>query len=117
MLLTKGQSADCVQGPLIVGGRRPRAIVADRAYDTEAMIRLAKEKDAVLVVPSKRNRKSPRLLYKSVYRRRNIIERIIGRIKDNRRIATRYEKTDTNYIAFLYLAAAIFNLKPTVNTA
>lgn len=117
MILTKGQSADCVQGPLLVGDRWPRAIVADRAYDTNEMIRLAKERDAVLVVPAKKNRKVPRALYKPVYRRRNIIERIIGRIKDNRRIATRYEKTDTNYLAFLYLAATIFNLKPTVNTA
>ena len=117
IVLTKGQSADCVQGPVVAQGFRPRAILADRAYDTEAMLRLARERDAVLVVPSKKNRKSPRPLYSRVYRRRNIIERIIGRLKDNRRIATRYEKTDSNFLAFLFLSAIIFNLNPTVNTA
>lgn len=115
-LTSAGQRADCLFGPLLAAGLRPRAIVADRAYDTAAMAATAAGCDAVLAVPSRRGRKRPRLLYKSVYRRRNIVERIIGRLKDHRRIATRYDKTDTNFNAFLYIAAALFNLNPTVNT-
>jgi transposase len=72
--------------------------------------------DAVLVVPSRRNRKHPRSLYKPVYRRRNIVERVIGRLKDHRRLAICYDKTDQNYKALLCIRAAIFNLNPTLNT-
>ena len=116
-LLSAGQRADCVFGPLLAQGLRPRALVADRAYDTQAMAGAAGACDAVLVVPSRRNRKHPRSLYKPVYRRRNIVERVIGRLKDHRRLATRYDKTDRNFKAFLCIAAASFNLNPTVNTA
>lgn len=114
-ILSAGQRADCLFGPLLTAGLRPRAIVADRAYDTERMAGSAQSSDAVLVVPSRRNRRRPRALYTAVYRRRNIVERIIGRLKDHRRIATRYDKTDRNYSAFLHIAAALFNLNPTVN--
>lgn len=116
-ILSAGQRADCLFGPAVAQGFHPRAIVADRAYDTEAMARCARSSAALLVVPSKRNRRHPRCLHKMVYRRRNIVERVIGRLKDHRRIATRYDKTDRSYNAFIAIAATLFNLKPSVNTA
>lgn len=116
-LLSAGQRSDCLFGPLLAAGLRPRATVADRAYDTEAMVTAARACDAVLVVPSRRNRRRPRALYTAVYRRRNIVERIIGRLKDHRRLATRYDKTDANFKAFFAIAAALFNLNTTANTA
>lgn len=116
LVVSAGHRADCPYGPGLVAGLAPRAIVADRAYDTVAMEKAAGACGAILVVPSKRNRRRPRALYYPVYRRRNIVERIIGRLKDQRRIATRYEKTTQNYYAFLFIAAALFNLNPTVNT-
>ena len=111
IILTKGQAADCVQGPALVDGLKPRAIVADRAYDTNQMIAVAREAGAELVVPSKKNRKAPRCLYKAVYRRRNLIERKVNVLKDYRRIATRYDKTDSSYYAAICIAATIQNLK------
>jgi transposase len=80
------------------------------------MIAKAAELKAELVVPSKSNRKSPRCITKSVYRRRNIIERVIGRLKDFRRLSMRFEKTDSNFFGFVLIAAALYNLNPTVNT-
>ncbi len=117
LLLTKGQASDCVQGINLVSGFRPRAILGDKAYDTAQMLSVAKALGAELVVPSKKNRKAPRSLYKVVYRRRNIVERIFCRLKDYRRVATRYDKTDFNFAGFVFIAAILFNLKPTVNTA
>ena len=117
LILTRGQAADCVQGPKLVEGLRPRAILADRAYDTEQMLSVAKALGAEVVIPSKRNRKRHRPIQNRVYRRRNIVERIFCRIKDFRRLATRYDKTDTSYMGFGNIAAILFNLKPTVNTA
>jgi transposase len=116
MILTQGQRADCTQSSSLISGLRLRAIIADRAYDTNAMIATAKALGAELVVSSKSNRKFPRSVNKAVYRRGNIIERIIGRLKDHRRIATRFEETDTNFFGFIYIAAILYNLNPTVNT-
>ncbi len=80
------------------------------------MLLAARDCDAELVVPSISTRKFPRNITKSVYKRRNIIERIIGRLKDYRRIAMRFEKTDSNFMSFVYIAAALHNFNATVNT-
>ncbi len=80
------------------------------------MIAAAANVEAELIVPSKSNRKFPRCITKSVYKRRNIIERIIGKLKDYRRVAMRFEKTDSNFFAFVYIAAVMLNLTATVNT-
>jgi len=77
---------------------------------------LAADLKAGLVVPSKSNRKFPRSITKGVYKRRNIMERIIGRLKDFRRVSMRFEKTDSNFFGFVYVAALLHNLKSTVNT-
>jgi putative transposase len=116
IIMTAGHRSDCPYGPELVNGFRPRAILADRAYDTNAMIAKAAELKAELVVPSKSNRKFPRCITKSVYKRRNIIERVIGRLKDYRRLSMRFEKTDSNFFSFIFIAAALYNLNPTVNT-
>lgn len=116
IIMTAGHRADPPFGPKLVEEFRPRAILADRAYDTDAMIQVAKELKAELVVPSKSNRRFPRCITKSVYKRRNIVERVIGRLKDYRRVTFRFEKTDTSYFGFVYIASMLYNLNPTVNT-
>lgn len=116
IIMTAGHRSDCPYGPPLVDGFRPRAILADRAYDTNTMIAKAAALKAELVVPSKSNRKFPRCIAKNVYKRRNIIERVIGRLKDFRRVSMRFEKTDSNYFGFVYIAALLYNLNPTVNT-
>jgi len=57
------------------------------------------------VIPSRSNRLVPRLIDAEVYRRRNVIERWFGRLKQFRRIATRYDKTHRSYRGFVALAA------------
>ena len=67
---------------------------------------MIKEQGAICVIPSKSNRLQPIVFDRKAYKKRNIIERFFGRIKRSfRRIATRYEKTATNFMAMIKLAA------------
>ncbi len=63
--------------------------------------------EAEAVIPSKRNRKVQREIDLNLYKDRNKIERFFGRLKHYRRVATRYEKTARNYMAFVYLASTM----------
>ena len=79
-------------------------MIADRAYDSDAILDLVSEAGGVAVIPSKTNRKVPRELDRALYARRNLVERFFGTIKEFRRVATRYEKRARNYLSTVLLA-------------
>ena len=80
-------------------------LIADKAYDTNKLRLLLAELGIEAVIPSIARRK-PLIPYDAVaYRQRNLIERMFGRLKDFRRIATRYDKLARNFLAALLLAA------------
>jgi transposase len=80
-------------------------LIADKAYDTNSLRALLAGKDVEAVIPSIRRRK-PLIPYDvTAYRQRNLIERMFGRLKDFRRIATRYDKLARNFLAGAILAA------------
>jgi transposase len=89
-----------------------KAIVADKAYDCNAFIAelLKLNPEMTIVIPSKRNRRFPRTLNKEFYKDRNKIERFFNRLKHYRRIATRYDKTARNFLAFIFLASSLILL-------
>lgn len=79
--------------------------MADRAYDAHWLINLIDDIGAIAVIPPRKS--SPQRHYdKAIYRDRNLIERCINKLKQFRRVATRYEKTATNYLAMVTIAAA-----------
>ena len=57
------------------------------------------------VIPQLKTEKTPRLMDWALYRERNVVERLVGRLKEYRRIATRYDKLAASYLAFVQLAA------------
>ena len=80
-------------------------LIADKAYDTNKLRRFLTEQAIDAVIPSIARRK-PLIPYDPlVYRRRNLIERMFGRLNDFRRIATRYDKLARNFLAGIVLAA------------
>ena len=79
----------------------------DKAYDGGAIRRLIEDQGAVPNIPSKANRRWKSCFSKVLYRGRNAIERMFCRLKDWRRIATRYDKLATNFMAAICLAAAV----------
>ena len=85
--------------------RLPHCIIGDRAYDADSLIEEFSSAGIEMVIPARRNRRKAREIDKERYRNRNQVERFFNRIKNCRRIATRYEKTARNYLAFVLIAA------------
>ena len=85
-----------------------RCIVhADRAYDTNRVRDLIEGQSAVPNIPPKRTRLWKSCFSKTLYKGRNAIERMFCRLKDFRRVATRYDKLATNFLSGVALATAI----------
>lgn len=84
-----------------------RYLLADKAYDADHWRDRLKRRRIQAVIPNKANRKQPHAFNCKRYRGRNVIERMFGRLKDFRRIATRYDKNAHNFMAGLCLAALI----------
>lgn len=110
-LLTPGQEADVAQGEALLEGHDGGAVIADKAYDSEPLVRRIEGRGAVAVIPPKRNRKVMRAYDEHLYKERNKVERLVRLLKRCRRVATRYEKTDPNYLGFVYMAAVMVLLR------
>ena len=83
------------------------ALIADKGYDANALVSTIEASGAQAVIPPRSNRINPRSYDHQLYRHRNLIERFFNRIKDYRRIATRYDKLARSYLAFVQLACAM----------
>jgi transposase len=105
--LTGGEVADITQAAALVRARDGRAVVGDRAYDSDAFLEHVRSLDMRAVVPPRRHRKVQRRLDRGAYARRNVVERWFGRITVFRRIATRYEKTERSYAGFVSFATML----------
>lgn len=104
--LTAGQAHDNrMAEPMLQDMREGAILLADRAYDTNALRDLAKEKRAWANIPAKRNRKAGFPFSEGVYRQRNLIERFFNKLKQFRGIATRYDKDPRNFLAAIKLVA------------
>ncbi len=89
-----------------------KAILADKGYDCDAFIDELLKTNATMniVIPSKKNRVKPRPMDKELYKDQNKVERFFNRLKHYRRIATRYDKTARNFLAFIFLASSLILL-------
>jgi len=107
-ILTPGNTADCVVAQtcvsLIPGITE---LVADKGYDTDAFRSFLKERGIKTVIPGKSNRKKRIRYDKVAYKGRNVIERCFCRLKDWRRIATRYDKLAQNFLSALCFVAML----------
>jgi transposase len=83
------------------------ALIADKGYDGDGFRAQISERGAKPVIPNKSNRVRHHRFDKKAYRGRNVIERCFCRLKDFRRIATRYDKLARNYLSAVHLAALI----------
>ena len=104
--LTAGQAADVTEAAPLLAGIVTGAVGADKAYDSDALIETITTSGAQAVIPPRCNRTQPRAFDRHVYKARNLVERFFCRIKHFRRVATRYDKLDRRYEAFIAIAAA-----------
>lgn len=107
LILTGGQVADVTQGAALVAGIEAGHVIADKGYDSNELVGTIEASGAKAVIPPRSNRKEKREYDRHLYKDRNLVERFINRVKQCRRIATRYEKTARNYLAFWHLASII----------
>jgi transposase len=105
--LTPGQDHDAPVCRILLTQLQPgQSVLADKAYDADWIRDMIWEQGAIDIIPSKANRKLPKVFDAELYRQRNRIERFFGRLKASfRRIATRYEKSARNFMAMIKLAA------------
>jgi transposase len=110
LLLSPGNVNDLAMAiPLLSRAGPLRRLAADRAYDANGLRQFLAEQRADAVIPSTTSRKRPIPYDRQAYRERNLIERMFGRLKDWRRIATRYDKLAQNYLAAIHLAAIVMS--------
>jgi transposase len=107
-LLTGGQVADCIAADGLLDGLVNADILhGDKGYDSDAVRRKIESKGAAPNIPPKINRRWKNCFSPRLYRNRNAIERMFGRIKDFRRIATRYDRLAHNFLSAVCLAATL----------
>ena len=108
--LTPGQAADITQAAALLDQVEPEAFLADKGYDSDALIQTLEERDITPVIPSKANRRQARKTDFALYRERNLVERFFNKLKHFRAIATRYDKLARNFLGAVQLACAIILL-------
>ena len=110
--MTGGQVHDSqVVGDVLGTPRPPLAVTADKAYDSQKVRQQIKDEGALPVIPSRSNATKKAYCPKRFYRRRHKIENYFCRIKDWRRIATRYDKLARNFLAAATLVGALYWIK------
>ena len=108
ILLTGGEAHDCpVAERLIRRVKPPKRMLGDKAYDSAELREELDERGTKPVIPNRSNRKQPFSFSKRLYKLRWRIESAFNRLKDFRRIATRYDRLARNYLASVCLAAAL----------
>jgi transposase len=106
-LVTAGQEADITHAPTLLEGQAAEAVLADKGYDKKEFVALVEGRGGEACIPSLANRKEQRDYDRHLYKERNRVERFICRLKQYRRVATRYEKTARNFLAFIHVAATM----------
>ena len=106
-ILTEGQAHDSTTAADLLAGRTTTGVIADKAYDNNALRELIDEAGAQAVIPSTRSRKIVIPHDRVAYRLRNRIERFFNKLKHFRHIATRYDRRALHFLAALHLASAM----------
>ena len=108
MVITAGNVHD-LDGArsLLAMGHQPKRLLADRAYDARSLRDVLAERRIKAVIPPNPTRKHPHRYDKIAYKGRNVIERMFCRLKDFRRIATRYDKLAVTFDAAVRIAAMV----------
>jgi transposase len=106
LILTAGQVADVTQAADLVEGIPTDAVIADKGYDSDALVATINAAGAEAIIPPRSNRNTLRTVDWHRYKARNLVERFFNRLKQFRRLATRYDKLADRFNAFLHVACA-----------
>ncbi len=99
--------ADCTQVDELIDGFEAQYLIADKGYDTDAIVQNALTHGMQVVIPPKKNRIQPRHYDHYLYKLRHLVENAFLRLKQWRGIATRYAKRSASYLAAIQFRCAI----------
>jgi putative transposase len=105
LIASPGQRDDIAFAHELIDGFEAGCAIADKGYDANHLIDRIARMQAAIVIPPKKNRKDQRCYDADLYKERNIIERFFNKLKQFRRVATRYDKLLANFMGFVKLAA------------
>jgi transposase len=115
LLLSAGQAADVSHAAALLDAvpaeAEVEAVIADKGYDSKAVVEKVQARGAQAVIPTLSTRKEQRQIDKERYKDRNLAERFWSKLKQFRRVATRYEKTARNFLAFVHVASIMVLLR------
>ena len=111
-ILTGGNESEYGQALPLIENQKADFIIADKGYDSQEIVDAIKAKGAEAVIPSRR-----RIWHKAreydqhIYKERNAVERMFNKLKQFRRVSSRYDKLAISYLSFLYVASIAIWLK------
>jgi transposase len=110
-ILTGGQRNDITQATQLIENFVADYVIADKGYDAQAFVLKLKEQNSEVVIPSRRNHKVQREIDTHLYKERHLIENQIGKLKQFRRVFSRFDKLAKNYLSFVYFASTLVWLR------
>lgn len=111
LTLSPGQDADVTHADALLDGFAPAIVIGDKGYDKQALVDAIEAKGGEAVIPTLKTRATQRDIDTDRYKDRNLVERFWAKMKVYRRVATRYEKTSRNFLAFVHVAATMILLQ------
>jgi transposase len=104
-VLTPGQEADVTQATTLLHELPFEVVIGDKGFDSQPLVEFIESRGGQAVIPSRKNCTQQRDYDQERYKDRNLVERFWNKIKHYRRVATRYEKTARNFLAFIHVAS------------
>lgn len=111
LTLTPGQAADVTEGKSLIQGLQLEEVIGDKGYDSKKLVATVEGQGGSAVIPSRKNAISPREIDWDRYKDRNLVERFWSKVKQYRRVATRFEKKAQNFLAFVHIASIMILLR------
>jgi len=109
--VTAGQKGDAPQAATLIEGLAAEVVMGDTAYDADHFRQAIAAKGALAVIPNNPSRAIKYPLDEHLYAERHLVECCFSKLKQFRRVATRYEKTARNYLAIVTIAATVVWLR------
>lgn len=111
LLPTAGQVPDLSQGEALLAGYSGERVIADKSYDADSFLEVVRQMGAVPVIPPRRHRKEQREYDTHLYRERHLVECCINKMKQYRRVFSRFDKLVQRYRSFLSFVAVLIWLR------
>lgn len=111
IVLSAGNRADITEAKNLIEGTDFETLLADKGYHSNVLEKYLLDRGIEFCCPSKSNSLKKRDYDKHLYKDRNLVERFFNLLKQFRRVATRYEKTDQNYLGMIHFVSSLILLR------